>query len=100
MKNSRFIRFAFALLLGSAPLLFSGCASCKPAKYNIQTSVHESLKDSAIQVDLVGVNSPSLPSWEAYSMTDYWKAGDSKRRDALDKISFDFVSGKSLKATL
>ncbi len=96
---------SIALLAGVA-IFFTGCSSCKPgvagppAKYNIQVSLAPTLKDSSMLVDLVGVNATSLPAWEAYSMTKYWQTGDSKRTDALDKFTIDFVSGKSLTNTL
>jgi len=100
MNLSRFIRLSCVLLMAGAPLLFSGCASCMPARYNIEVSLHPSLKDSSMQVDLVGVNSGGLSSWEGYSMSSYWKPNDAKRRDALDKVTFDFLSGSTLSATL
>jgi len=106
MKTSRVIQLAFAVLAVGAGIFVSGCSSCKPGKpgpivkYNIQVNLDQSLKDSSMIVDLVGVNPSSLPSWEAYSMTKYWQRGDAKRADATDKFTIDFVSGKSLSNTL
>jgi hypothetical protein len=83
----------------------SGCGSCKPGKpgpigrYTIEVVLDESLKSSSVIVDLVGVNPSSLPRWEAYEMSKYWKEGDPMRRDA-DKVVMNFVSGQSLSNSL
>jgi hypothetical protein len=106
MKTSRLVQLTLAAFVAGVGILFSGCSSCKPGKpgpivkYNIQVNLDQSLKDSSMIVDLVGVNPSSLPSWEAYSMTKYWQHGDAKRADATDKFTIDFVSGKSLSNTL
>jgi len=88
-------------------VLWSGCETCKPGKpgpigkYNIGITLDQSLKDSQdMLVDLIGVNPASRPSWEAYDMGSYWKPGDPKRRDALDKVTFDLGAGKTLTNTL
>ena len=85
--------------------ILSGCGSCKPGKpgpigrYAIEVVLDESLKSSSVIVDLVGVNPTSLPRWEAYEMSKYWKEGDAMRRDA-DKVVMNFVSGQSLSNSL
>lgn len=88
-------------------ILLSGCSSCKPGKpgpslaYNIEVKLDQTLKGKSVLVDLVGVNPASLPRWEAYSMSSYWKGGDPMRGDsAPDRVSFNFVSGESLAQTL
>jgi len=104
----------FAVLLAA---LLSGCKTCKqgqpgkPIKYSIEVALDESLKDSSVIVDLVGVNSFDLPKWESYDMsraTGYWKPGDPRkpdvpgdpmRRDA-DKWTLNFVSGQELTQTM
>jgi hypothetical protein len=69
-------------------VVLAGCATCKPGKpgkvgqYAIEVSLDESLKTSSVIVDLIGVNPSSLPRWEAYDMTKYWREGDAMRRDA------------------
>jgi hypothetical protein len=106
MNTTRLLRLTSLVLLAGMSVLFSGCDTCSPgkpgpiAKYNIQVNLDQSLKDSSMLVDLVGVNSTSLPSWEAYSMTKYWQTGDAKRADAFDKFTVSFVSGKSLSDNL
>jgi hypothetical protein len=102
MNTLKLIRLSSAVLMAGVAMFLSGCSSCKPGvpgpvgKYDIQVTLDQSLKDSSMRVDLVGVNPASLPSWQAYSMTKYWQTGDAKRADAQDKFTFDFVSGKSL----
>ena len=88
--------------LAAAGVFLSGCATTpKPIPYNIQVNLDQPLKGKSVVVDLVGVNPASLPRWEAYSMSSYWKEGDPMRRDsAADRVSFNFVSADSLSHTL
>src|SRR3954463_16673299 len=88
----------FLTLLACVATLVSGCSTCKPGKpgkplaYNIEVKLDPSLKGKSVLVDLVGVNSASLPRWEAYGMSSYWKEGDALRHDSgSDRISFNFV---------
>ena len=105
MKNrviKLFVAGGFSVL---SALVFAGCATCKPGKpgpigqYAIEVSLDESLKTSAVIVDLVGVNPSTLPRWEAYDMGKYWKEGDALRRDA-DRVVLNFVSGQALSNTM
>lgn len=101
-------RIGIGCLAASLMVFCSGCFTCKPGKaknvkaYDIQVAVDPTLKNDSIVVDLVGVTSRALEdSWSHYSMTDYWKSGDTMRRDnADDTISLDFLSGQSLSQTL
>ena len=92
-------RFALGLTMAAAAALISGCATCKPGStpkleyFPITVILDDSLKDSSMQVDLVGVNGASLPRLNGYSMTQYWKDGDATRKDA-DKVTFSFLDGK------
>jgi hypothetical protein len=104
--NNRWIKpLAGGVLMLLLAAGLSGCGSCKPGKpgaigrYTISVSLDESLKMSSVIVDLVGVNPSSLPRWEAYDMSKYWKEGDPLRRDA-DKVVLNFVSGQSLSSSL
>src|ERR1043166_1097915 len=101
------LRPPMLLLASCAAVFLSGCSTCKPGRpgkpivYNIEVKLDPSLKGKSPVVDLVGVNPASLPRWEAYSMTSYWKDGDPLRKDsASDRVSFNFVSGESLAQTL
>lgn len=88
-----------------AATLLTGCGSCKPGKpgpvgrYTIEVALDESLKDSSVIVDLVGVNPSTRPRWEAYDMGKYWHEGDPMRRDA-DKVVLNFITGQSLTNSL
>jgi hypothetical protein len=92
--------FASFALISVLAVCLSGCASCKPGvpgkpqAYEVKVILDSNLLQSSVVVDLVGVNSVSLPRWENYSMTDYWKAGDAMSHDA-DKVTLSFVSGNS-----
>ncbi len=98
--------FKRAALL-SLPLLFAlaGCESCKPGKpgpityFPVQVSLAPSLQGKSVTVDLVGVNEPNRPRWEAYSMSKYWKDGDPMRQNAIKK-TFNFTSGSALTGKL
>jgi hypothetical protein len=102
-------RFFERLLAGAWCLLvlgaLAGCDSCKPGKpgpigrYTVEVGLDDSLKDSSVLVDIVGVNPMGLPRWESYDMGKYWQAGDSLRHDA-DKITMSFVSGQALSQTV
>ena len=79
---------------------FTGCSSCKPGgppgpalAYNIKVSPGDSLKDSSVVVDLVGISQSELPKWQTYSVKDYFKPGDPVRQDAA-KFTTEFVPGK------
>lgn len=93
----------FVAILCSAILV--GCATCKPGdpgmprKYDIEVNLDDSLKNSSVVVDLVGINSAGLARWQAYDMEKYWVDGDPMRQDA-SKVTFDFVTDSTLKRTL
>lgn len=103
-KQSLVQRLILMAMIGGAAALLAGCGSCKPGKpgpigkYDIRVNLDESLKQSSVLVDLVGVNAGSLPRWETYSMRSYWEDNDPMRRDA-DKETFTFVSGQTLSKT-
>ena len=106
MKISLLLRsFVMIAFLSAAAFFVSGCASCKPGEpgkpqaYFVQVNLDPTLQQGSVLVDLVGVTTASLPRWEAYSMNQYWKPGDSMRNDA-DKFTISFVSGKSLTNSL
>src|SRR6267143_6159836 len=101
MKISSLSRgFASLALISILAVCLSGCASCKPGvpggpqAYEVKVSLDPSLLQASVVVDVVGVNAVSLPRWENYSMSQYWKAGDALRNDA-DKVTLSFVSGNS-----
>lgn len=105
MKNQfqkMFVGGGFAVLVAA---FSTGCETCKPGRpgrvknYSIEVKVDDSLKNSSVVVDLVGVNSLSLPRYEGYDMGKYWKAGDVMRRDA-DKLVLNFVSATELTKTV
>jgi hypothetical protein len=88
-------------LVGAFFVVLTGCSSCKPGKpgkpkaYHVTLNLDESLKQGSVLVDLVAATPTSLPRWESYSMSKYWKDGDPMRADA-DKVTLSFVSGQSL----
>lgn len=60
--------------------------------YNVKLNPGESLKDSSVVVDVVGINQSELPKWQSYSIKNYFKQGDPVRQDA-QKFTADFVPG-------
>jgi hypothetical protein len=102
MKASSWVgSFALAALLATGIALLTGCATCKPGKpgkpkaYHVTVNLDQSLQQASVLVDLVAANPTSLPRWEAYSMSKYWKDEDPMRKDA-DKITLSFISGRAL----
>lgn len=94
-----FQRLALASLVLATAVL-AGCSSCKPGgppgapqTYNLNIIPGESLKDSSVVVDVVGINQSELPKWQSYSLKDYFKPGDPVRQDA-SKFTAEFVPGK------
>lgn len=95
----RFQSLLLALLvLGTG--IFAGCSSCKPGgpagqplSYNFKINPGDSLKDSSVIVDVVGINQSEMAKWQTYSVKDYFKPGDPFRQDAV-KFSTEFVPGK------
>ena len=92
---------SLAALLAVGAVFLSGCSSCKPGKpgkpkpYHVTVNLDQSLQQASVLVDLVAANAASLPRWEAYSMSKYWKDGDAMRNDA-DKVTLSFISGRAL----
>jgi len=104
MQNRVVTRLAGILaVLGTC---FTGCDSCKPgkpgpiARYTVEVSLDESLKNSGIVVDLVAVNPSTLPRWESYDMEKYWKDPHDVMRTDADKAVLNFVSGQVLTNSL
>jgi hypothetical protein len=98
-------RFLLALLVLAAGA-FVGCSSCKPGgppgpplTYNVTIAPGDSLKDSSVVVDVVGINQSELPKWQTYSVKDYFKPGDPVRHDAA-KFTAEFVPGKQAPVVL
>ncbi len=78
----------------------AGCSTVpRPRAYNIQIELDPALGTGSNQVDLIGANSSDLAKWSSYSMTEYWRADDAKRRDA-DKVVMRFGQGNSSVQTL
>jgi hypothetical protein len=71
MKNRVIGSFAACGFIALLSAGLAGCSTCKPGqpgtpgRYTIEVSLDESLKNSSVIADLVGVNSSSLPRWEA-----------------------------------
>ncbi len=80
-------------------MFFVGCSSCKPGKspgppltYDLKVSPGESLKDSSLEVDVVGVGPSDLERYKTYGVKKYFKPGDPLRADA-PKHTIKFVPG-------
>ena len=79
-----------------------GCASCKPGKnpgpplsYKLKVAPGESLKDSSVRVDVVGILPTELQKWQVKSLRDYWKPGDPLRQDAAGAmVTTSFTAGQ------
>jgi hypothetical protein len=102
MKASSLVgSVSLAAFLATGAVFLSGCSSCKPGKpgkpkpYHVTVNLDQSLQQASVLVDLVAANPGSLPRWEAYSMSKYWKDGDPMRNDA-DKVTLSFISGRAL----
>lgn len=83
-------------LLCCCSLAFSlgalGCCNGEMRAFDLNVSLHNSLKDArgvlpAVEVDVVAVNNSDLAAWEQKSMTEYFAPGDSLRASA-DKYVF------------
>ena len=101
MKSLTFSRCALLAVLIIGGSFFSGCSLLGPARppYNIKIQPGESLKDSSVQVDLVGVNPSELERWRNYSIHEYFKPGDPLRTDAL-KFPITFVPDQQKEVVL
>jgi hypothetical protein len=97
------LRITPGRFLATLCLLFIFSAGCstlpRPRAYNIEIELDPALATGSNQVDLIGANSADLPKWSSYSMTDYWRADDAKRRDA-DKVVMRFGQGNRSVQTL
>jgi hypothetical protein len=106
MKASVGSKFLVLALMVAGATVLVGCSTCKPGgppgppqAYNLTISPGESLKDSSVLVDVVGINQSELPKWQDYSIRDYFKPGDPVRQDAA-KFTAEFVPGKQAPAVL
>lgn len=90
MKTLKHLFFCcFAAALAASTI---GCCNGEMKSFDINVSLHDSLKDArgvlpAVEVDVVAVNNADLPTWEQKSMTDYFSPGDPLRASA-DKYVF------------
>ena len=74
--------------------LFSGCRHYGP--YDVEMKVGADMTGRSVQVDVVGINEADYDVWYAYSLSEYWKPGNSLRRDAERyKETFRFGISKS-----
>jgi hypothetical protein len=100
MKANARLQSVFLALTVLATLGFvAGCSSCKPGKdpgpatkYNIKVLPGDSLKDSSLTVDIIGVRQSELQLLQNYSLKKYWKPDDPVRKD-LSKVSVPFLPG-------
>lgn len=98
-------RTSLSWVLACLVLALPGCATGprgpETAKYDIEVSLDPALERSSVLVDLVGINAASLPRWESYSMSEYWKRDDpnNMRRDA-ERKTLDFAAGNPTTQTL
>ena len=97
MKPHSSIHRLLLLVLLLPALFFSGCSSCKPGKgagkpkvYTLKVAPAASLKESSVEVDVVGIHPSDLERFKTYSVKKYFRAGDLLRQDA-SKITARFV---------
>ena len=102
--NGRILPLVLVLIVWG---LGSGCfQTCKPGKpgkptrYNIQVTLDPALKDSSMEVHLVGVNAGNLQTYMNYNMTDYWKKKNDDLREGGDKRVLSFLDGTTLSQSL
>lgn len=92
MNHGRLLQH-FALTVGLAGLLTSGCSilsSNKPRPWNVtitKTTV------STIKVDLIGVRLADKDEWSSRNLTEYFSPG-SKVREEADKLSYNLKMGE------
>src|SRR5262245_49481707 len=91
------VRRVLPVLLILPVFLLAGCSSCKPGKgagkpkvYTLKVAPAESLKDSSVEVDVIGIHPSDLERYKTYSIKKYFRAGDLLRQDA-SKITARFV---------
>src|SRR5215208_5283068 len=93
-----------ALLVLSLIHFVAGCAACKPGKgagpalsYKLKVGPGESLKESSVRVDVIGILPTELQKWQVKSLKDYWKPGDPLRQDAArNMITTSFTPGQQI----
>ena len=102
----QFLKCLLLVLMALGTGVFAGCKSCKPGgppgpalSYNLTITPGDSLKDSSVLVDVVGINPSELPKWQTYSIRDYFTPNDPVRQDAV-KFTAEFVPGKQNPITL
>jgi len=100
MINSA-LRIVVPSLFAALLFLAGGCTSAPQAKnFNIKVTLDPALVGSSLQVDLIGANPISdLPKFESYSVSEYWKPGDTLRHDAT-KAVLAFGQGRPTTQTL
>ena len=99
MKPEILLRRSLCAMLAFAAGVFAGCSSCKPGKssgsplsYTLNVAPGESLQNSSVAVDIVGINPSELEKWRSYSLKKYFTPGDTLRQDA-SKVTANFAPG-------
>jgi hypothetical protein len=66
------------VVLAFMGLMSVGCCANKPINVTVSLddAMRQSLQDRKIEVDIVALNAKQAERWETYSMTDYWRPGD------------------------
>jgi hypothetical protein len=94
-----------AMLMAAASLVMVGCGEKTYCRYNISVSLDEGLQDAAtkrwpsVEVDIIGVNESEQANYSRYSMTEYFKPGNTFRSDG-DTQTFRFDTSSPEAKTL
>lgn len=88
-------RIVLAVALVFAVVTFTGCSGTpKVGRYNVVLSPADSIAESFVEVDLIGVNEPNLADYENYPIAKYWSPGNSMRASA-DKVTVRLSGGST-----
>jgi len=88
--------FGTITLLALAGLLVGGCTpdmTITPRDINVV--LDPGLKGKPVEINLYGANSSDLDAWREVCIDEYWKDGNSLRKDTADKAILSFESGST-----
>lgn len=75
--------------------VLSGCYK----KFNVVVTADDSIRDTTVEIDLVGINRGDVPGWNSIKMTEYWTPDNTKRKNAK-KYEMKFVASGPRQQTL
>ena len=91
-------------LLGLVCVACVGCGGTRMSRHDVVVSMDPALTTASgtptVKVDIVGISETEKEQWASKNISDYWRAGDGLRKDAVARKEMIFAAGKTAPQTL